>query len=117
MLGGILLGPTVFGRVPGFTEHVFPSSSRPFLSLTANIGLCLFLFLVGLEIDASIIRKNAKNAVTVALAGMAIPFGLGAGLSVPLYRQFISSDVPFTDFMLFTCVAYSITGITDQPLT
>jgi len=70
--GGILLGPTAFGRIPGFTDHVFPSESRPYLSLVANIGLSLFLFLVGLEIDAGVVRRNAKMSMTVALAGMVI---------------------------------------------
>lgn len=70
--GGILLGPTAFGRIPGFTEHIFPVESRPYLSLVANIGLCLFLFLVGLEIDAGVIRRNARMSVTVALAGIVI---------------------------------------------
>lgn len=70
--GGILLGPTAFGRIPGFTEHIFPSQSLPYLSLVANIGLSLFLFLVGLEIDAGVIRRNAKMSMTVALAGIVI---------------------------------------------
>lgn len=70
--GGILLGPTAFGRIPGFTEHIFPNESRPYLSLVANIGLALFLFLVGLEIDAGVIRRNARMSVTVALAGIII---------------------------------------------
>jgi len=72
LVGGILLGPTAFGRIPGFTDHVFPTQSRSYLSLVANIGLSLFLFLVGLEIDAGVIRRNAKMSVTVALAGMII---------------------------------------------
>ncbi|KAF5377901.1 hypothetical protein D9615_006762 [Tricholomella constricta] len=110
VLGGILLGPTAFGRIPGFTEHVFPMESRPYLSLTANIGLCLFLFLVGLEIDGTVIRKNARLSATVALAGMILPFGIGAGLSVPLYKQFISESIQFTHFMLFAGVAFSITA-------
>lgn len=70
--GGILLGPTAFGRIPGFTHHIFPSESIPYLSLVANIGLALFLFLVGLEIDAGVISRNAKMSMTVALAGIVI---------------------------------------------
>ncbi|KAG6840786.1 hypothetical protein C0991_004326 [Blastosporella zonata] len=110
VLGGILLGPTAFGRIPGFKEHIFPTASIPYLSLTANIGLCLFLFLVGLEIDSSVIKKNARLSATVALAGMILPFGIGAGLSVALYKQFISESIKFTYFMLFAGVAFSITA-------
>lgn len=110
VIGGIILGPTAFGRIPGFTEHIFPLDSRPYLSLVANIGLCLFLFLVGLEIDSAIIKRNARLSAAVALAGMIIPFGLGAGLSVALYKEFIDKSVHFTHFMLFTGVAYSITA-------
>jgi hypothetical protein len=67
-----LLGPTAFGRIPGFTEHIFPSQSIPYLSLVANIGLALFLFLVGLEIDAAVISRNARMSMTVAFAGIVI---------------------------------------------
>ncbi|KIJ07122.1 hypothetical protein PAXINDRAFT_177714 [Paxillus involutus ATCC 200175] len=110
VLGGILLGPTAFSRIPGFTEHIFPAVSLPYLSLVANIGLCLFLFLIGLEIDASIIKRNARMSVIVSLAGIALPFALGTALSLPLYNHFIDPSVPFTYFMLFTGVAYSITA-------
>jgi Kef-type K+ transport system membrane component KefB len=105
------LGPTAFGRIPGFSKHIFPSQSIPFLSLSANIGLCLFLFLVGLEIDVSIIRRNARLSVAVAGAGIVIPFAFGAALAIPLYKHFIeSTQVSYTHFMLFTGVAYSITA-------
>ncbi|KAK2463776.1 hypothetical protein APHAL10511_004214 [Amanita phalloides] len=110
VLGGILLGPTAFGRIPGFTEHIFPVDSQPYLSLTANIGLCLFLFLVGLEIDASVIRRNWRLSLSVALAGMILPFALGVGISYPLYHHFIDQSVKWTYFMLFTGVAFSITA-------
>ncbi|KAL0062653.1 K(+)/H(+) antiporter [Marasmius tenuissimus] len=111
VLGGILLGKTAFGRIPGFTQHIFPDEAKGYLSLTANIGLCLFLFLVGLEIDGSVIKRNVKLSATVGLAGMCLPFGFGVALAVPLYNEFIdSSAVKFTHFMLFTGVAYSITA-------
>jgi Kef-type K+ transport system membrane component KefB len=128
VLGGILLGtssapscfvlqlicypgPTAFGRIPGFSQHIFPSQSIPYLSLVANIGLCLFLFLVGLEIDMAIIRRNLRLSVSVAAAGITIPFGFGAALAIPLYHHFIdASQVSYTHFMLFTGVAYSITA-------
>jgi K+:H+ antiporter len=110
VLGGILLGPTAFGRIPGFTKHVFPSQSVPYLSLVANIGLVLFLFLVGLEIDGSIIKRNARLSASIALGGMLLPFGLGSALSVALYKEFVDPNTKFTYFLLFVGVAFSITA-------
>ncbi|KAG2101590.1 Sodium/hydrogen exchanger family-domain-containing protein [Suillus discolor] len=110
VLGGILLGPTAMGRIPGFTEHIFPAQSLPYLSLVANIGLCLFLFIIGLEIDASIIKRSVRSSLFIALSAMALSFGLGAAISVPLYHNLIPSSVKFTNFMLFTGVSFSITA-------
>jgi Kef-type K+ transport system membrane component KefB len=79
--------------------------------LVANIGLCLFLFLVGLEIETAVVKKNARSSAAIALAGISIPFALGCAFAVPLYKHFINSEsVKFTYFMLFTGVAYSITA-------
>ncbi|TDL22140.1 hypothetical protein BD410DRAFT_770653 [Rickenella mellea] len=110
VLGGILLGPTAFGRIPGFTEHIFPKDSLPFLSLTANMGLVLFLFIVGLEIETDVIKRNARYSLSIALGGMILPFALGSALAVPLYNEFVDKSTPFTHFMLFTGVAFSITA-------
>ncbi|KAF7308876.1 Na-H-Exchanger domain-containing protein [Mycena kentingensis (nom. inval.)] len=110
VLGGIILGPTAFGSIPHFTQRIFPTESLPYLSLVANIGLVLFLFLVGLEIDAAVIKRNARMSASVALFGMVVPFGLGAALARPLYDKFVDPSVKFTHFMLFTGVAYSITA-------
>ena len=85
-------------------------ASRSYLSLVANIGLCLFLFLVGLEIDTEVIKRNARLSTTVALAGMILPFGIGAGMAHAVYKEFINPEIVFTHFMLFTGVAYSITA-------
>jgi hypothetical protein len=85
----ILLGPTAMGRVPGFTEHIFPEESQSYLNLyalplvsskiiivnhislcrTATIGLVLFLFLVGLEIDIRVIRRNARDSLIISIGG------------------------------------------------
>lgn len=123
-----MLGPTAFGRVPGFTANIFPKDSIPFLGLTANIGLCLFLFLVGLEIDGSVIKRNAKKAIckdarisllilsthknlsAVSVVGLILPFGFGAALSIPLYNNFMDPSVNFSHFLLFNGVAHAITA-------
>lgn len=110
ILGGILLGPTAMGRIPGFTKHIFPVQSLPSLSLFANIGICLFLFKVGLETDANTITRNARSSLLIALSTVALSFGLGAAISVPLYHNFIGPPVEFMYFMLFTGVSFSITS-------
>ncbi|KAG8993345.1 K(+)/H(+) antiporter, partial [Tulasnella sp. 427] len=110
VLGGIILGPTLFGRIPGFTQHIFPTVSRPYLSLTAEIGLVLFLFLVGLEIDTNVIKRNARNSLIISAGGITIPFGLGAAVAVPVYKQFVDHSTDFSHFLLFVGVAFSITA-------
>lgn len=113
VIGGILLGPTLFGRIPGFTKSIFPAEAMPNLSLVANIGLVLFLFLVGLEVDVRFLISNWRIALGVGLGGMALPFGLGCALAWGLYNQFADEpgtvDISFGVFMLFVGVAMAIT--------
>ncbi|KAG7447669.1 cation/H+ exchanger [Guyanagaster necrorhizus] len=110
VIGGVFLGPTVMGRIPGFTAAIFPGAGMPLLNLTANIGLVLFLFLVGLEIDTRLMKRNVKAAVSISVAGLLFPLGLGAGLGVGVYREFIDPSVNFGYFVLFTAVAVGITA-------
>lgn len=115
VISGILLGPSVFGRISDFTETCFPTASVPLLTLVANIGVVLFLFLVGLEVDLNFIKKNMRIALTVGLINMAIPFGLGCAVSIGLYNEYriVDEDVPsikFTTYMVFIAVAMCITA-------
>ena len=100
------------GRIPNFTNSIFPSDSLPYLNLTATIGLVLFLFLTALEVDVRIVKRNAKSSTLISLAGIAIPFAMGAGIAVPIYRTFVDQKekVDFNYFILFTAVAMSITA-------
>lgn len=85
----------------------------PTLTLAANLGLVLFLFLVGLEVDLRLLLSNWRVATSVGLAGMALPFGLGCAIAYGLYHQFRHdpSLVPigFGTYMLFVGVAMAIT--------
>ncbi|KAF5387678.1 hypothetical protein D9615_000754 [Tricholomella constricta] len=110
VIGGIFLGPTVMGRIPGFQEAIFPDVSLPGLNLTSTIGLILFLFLVGLEIDTKVIKKNVLSATSISIVGLVFPLGLGAALGIGLYKEFINPDVNFGYFLLFTAVAIGITA-------
>ena len=101
------------GRIPGFTEHIFPAASLPTLSLAANLGLVLFLFLVGLEVDLRLLVSNWRIALMVGAAGMALPFGLGCAIAYGLYHQFRTDPglvpIGFGTYMLFVGVAMAIT--------
>lgn len=110
VIGGIILGPSVMGRIPGFKAAIFPDLSFPILTLTSTIGLVLFLFLIGLEIDVRIIRRHFKSSALISVAGLIIPLGLGAALGVGVYREFVDPAVNFGYFLLFTAVAIGITA-------
>lgn len=111
IIAGILIGPTALGRVPGFTANIFPPQSIPYLNLVANIGLTLFLFLVGLEVDFSLFRRNAQVSIAISLIGMIIPFAMGAAVSKGIYDRFIDeSTVNFGTFLLFLGTANAITA-------
>jgi hypothetical protein len=85
----------------------------PELNLVANLGLTLFLFIVGLEVDLRFLISNWKVAMSVGLFGMVVPFGMGCAIAVGLYREFKDEpgtvQVNFGIFMLFIGVAMAIT--------
>ncbi|GAA6054173.1 hypothetical protein JCM3770_002816, partial [Rhodotorula araucariae] len=111
VIAGILIGPSALGRVPGFTSHIFPPASVPYINLVANIGLCLFLFLVGLEVDFSLFRRNLALSSSISFFGLVIPFGLGAAVSKGIYDRFVdASTVDYGTFLLFIGTANAITA-------
>ncbi|CAO3612572.1 unnamed protein product [Mucor fragilis] len=110
VIAGIVLGPSVMGRIPHFKDTIFPSESLPFLNLISTLGLVFFLFQVGLEVDLRIVKRDWKQSVSIAFAGMALPFGLGAAVSVGLYKLQNDSSIPFSSFLLFLGVAMAITA-------
>jgi len=99
------------GRIPNFSNSIFPTQSLPYLNLIATIGLILFLFLVALEVDISVMKRNGRASVAVSAAGMILPFGLGVAVAVPVYNNFVDhKKTSFGHFLLFVGVAMSITA-------
>lgn len=111
MIAGIILGPSLLGMYfPEFSAFLFPKESLGNLQFLSQIGLILFMYIVGMELDLSVLRKKAHDAVVISHASIIIPFALGIGLSYFIYQEFAPDGVQFTSFALFIAIAMSITA-------
>lgn len=111
IVAGIALGPSLLGwLLPGVEAAVFPAGSLGPLSIVSQIGLLLFMFLVGLEFDPALLRARARAAVTISHASICVPFGLGLLLAVIVYARLSPPGVPFQSFAMFMGVSMSITA-------
>lgn len=125
VLSGILLGPSLLGRLaPGVETYLFPVSARPALGVVAQLGVVLYMFVVGLEFDAGSLRRRAAPFVFTSLASIAVPFLLGCALAAFIYPELSQPGVPFLVFAMFMGVAMSVTAfpvlariLTDRGLT
>lgn len=111
MIAGIVLGPSLFGMYfPELSAFIFPKESLPNLQFLSQIGLILFMYIVGMELDLTILRKKAHDAVVISHASIIIPFALGVGLSYFIYKEFAPEGIQFSSFALFIAIAMSITA-------
>ncbi|KXH81543.1 cation:proton antiporter [Chryseobacterium kwangjuense] len=111
MIAGIVLGPSLFGLYfPELSAFIFPKESLPNLQFLSQIGLILFMYIVGMELDLSVLRKKAHDAVVISHASIIIPFALGVGLSYLIYKEFAPEGIQFSSFALFIAIAMSITA-------
>jgi Kef-type K+ transport system membrane component KefB len=111
VIGGILLGPSFLGQVaPDAYAYLLPEDVSPYLGVIAQLGIILYMFLVGLELNAAQLRQRAHAAIAISHAGIVVPFVVGTLLAAGLYPTLSSRDVSFTSFALFIGVALSITA-------
>ncbi len=111
VIAGILLGPSLLGRVaPEVSSYVFRPETLPSLGVLAQIGVALFIFLVGMELDTDLIRERSPTAATISVASMTTAFAMGEVLALWLYPRLSTRDVPFGLFALFLGVAMSVTA-------
>src|SRR5262249_39945233 len=108
VVAGILLGPSLLGA--DVSARVLPPTVAPVLGATAQLGVILYMFVVGLHLDAGRLRARVESAVAISHASILAPFLLGAALALPLYPRLSGSDVPFTNFALFMGIAMSVTA-------
>ncbi len=111
IIAGILMGPSVLGEIsPEIMHFVFPQESLGNLNLLSQIGLILFMFVIGMELDWASIRKSARNAVLISYTGLVVPFILGMILSYFLFIYLIPENTSFIVFALFLGTAMCITA-------
>jgi Kef-type K+ transport system membrane component KefB len=111
ILAGIVLGPSLLGRLaPGAEGYLFPATVGPALNIIAQVGVILYMFLVGLELDPALLRKRGHTTVAISHASIVAPFLLGATIALYLYPKLSTGDVPFTCFSLFLGVSMSVTA-------
>jgi len=108
---GILLGPSLLGWLwPGASAFIFPKESLGVLELISQIGVCVFMFVVGLELDLAHLRQKARAAVVISNVGIIVPFVLGVTASLLLHPAFAGPGPAFITFALFMGTAMSITA-------
>lgn len=111
IIAGIVLGPSLIGMYfPEFSATLFPTASLGNLQFLSQIGLILFMFVIGMELDLKVLKNKAHDAVVISHASIIIPFALGMGLAYFIYTSFAPSGIQFASFALFLGIAVSITA-------
>jgi Kef-type K+ transport system membrane component KefB len=108
VVAGIVLGPSLLGAE--LSALVLPPAVAPYLGIIAQLGVLLYMFIVGLELNPDVIRHRARVTVATSHASILAPFLLGALLALWLYPRLATGDVSFTNFALFMGIAMSITA-------
>ncbi|HZN03728.1 MAG TPA: cation:proton antiporter [Candidatus Polarisedimenticolia bacterium] len=111
MVAGLALGPSLFGWLrPDWMHALFPADRMGSLSTLSNLGVILFMFVVGLHLDGALLGQRAKAAVAVSWASIVVPFALGAALAPWLHPGFAGTGVALLPFTLFLGAAMSVTA-------
>jgi len=111
IIAGIVLGPSLLGLYfPEFSIALFPVESLGNLQFLSQIGLILFMFVIGMELDLKVLQNRAKEAIVISHASIVIPFALGIGLAYFVYYKFAPEGIAFLPFALFMGIAMSITA-------
>ncbi len=113
MIAGVLMGPSLMGWLfPGFFAYLFPAESKPILFSVAQLGLVLYMFLIGVEFDVEIIRKRLRSAASISAAGIIAPFLLGGTLAYFIAEdpQLFAEKTSGVEAILFMGAAMSITA-------
>ncbi len=111
MIAGILLGPSLLGWLaPDAMTRLFPPHNLGYLNALSQVGLLLYMFIIGLKLDTKFLSKRKHAAIVISHSSIICPFLLGFLLALYLHPRLSSSSVPPTTFALFMGIAMSITA-------
>jgi Kef-type K+ transport system membrane component KefB len=113
MIAGILLGPSLLGLIaPSLQSALFPPASLSVMAVVSQLGLVLYMFVVGTHLQTDFIRQALRGAMLISLAGIVVPFALGAGLAAVLHQngQFFAPAVSTWQSMIYLGAAMSVTA-------
>ena len=113
MIAGILLGPTLFGALaPQLQQQLFAPEYRPYLNLGAQVGIGLYMFLVGLDFDTGMFKSRARSAIAISVSGILVPFVMACLLATWLISHggLFADNISWVQAMLFLGAAIGITA-------
>ena len=111
VVGGILLGPSLLGRIsPELQAMVLPADAAPILGVISQLGVILYMFLVGLELDLGLLRTSVAKTIAISISAIVVPCAIGVLLALALYDSIAPAGIDRTSFVLFIGVALSITA-------
>jgi Kef-type K+ transport system membrane component KefB len=111
IIAGIILGPSLLGQLfPAAEAFLFPKESMFNLQMLGQLGLILFMFVIGTELDLSLIRRQARAAIIISHSSIIVPFTIGLAIAYFLYPRFAPQDISFLSFALFMGISVSITA-------
>ena len=111
IVAGIVLGPSVCGILfPDFFQFLFQPSSLKNLEIISQIGLVLFMFVIGMEVDFRVLKNKINQTLVISHAGILVPFLLGIIASFWIYEEYASDSSDFLPFALFIGISMSITA-------
>lgn len=119
MLAGIIIGPSLLGQSSWWAIHIFQptsisSTSSMNLTLVADLGIVLFMFLMGLELDHKLVKKMWRTAAPIAIVSVLFPFGVGIVLAIwlsDINNSYLSEPMSNTAFYLYTAASMSFTAL------
>jgi Kef-type K+ transport system membrane component KefB len=113
IIAGIILGPSVLGLVlPDVSQFVFPKSSLSNLQVLSNVGLLIFMFIVGVEFKLNILKEHARTIIGISYVSVILPFILGVLLAHTILKTYLPTNLSFFAYALYIGVAISITSFT-----